>query len=529
MYTKLICKIQEHSLYLQNTLYFIYTIILVIFFVYTLNKGMFWGDEAWHQLHLLDNIESASVSQWYKVFGFLNFNDIVLNRHLIFFLNITSSIIFVFGCGQFIGNKKKIDLILIGVLTAIIFKLPLQVSPCWDYYNIILTNIIGGLTFFSLSSTKKSYQNTIWTFIGFLLLTIPFIKITSSPLIFIVTGIIYYKHKNDKSNYRSIFYITLGAITFVTILFAIHPFSYFINQLKVSSLFIKYDTNHGVGEIIKWCISTIKYFFFEIFPLSILLWISFKYYKKYLYLYWITAAVIFAQFAFNILEAPSSFFPIKVIYIIAGALIIDRLYLKDFKTSIIIAFAMSIPILLTIGTDHSFASIASVFSSPLIAVVLIIQKNKRYFHFNFLTHQVFVTVIFILFYYNFNKNNLAGYNFAEQTVIANNSCGKYLYIDLKKYQKLRELENIIPQGNHVIVSNPNLWGYVYLQNLKPLILFFRYNQEAINEYLSIKKNTINSFYLISEKGEFSNEMRYEIDSFDIKRIETEHFIVYYYY
>lgn len=509
----------------------LYSTILLGFIIFGLNKGMFWGDEAWHQLHLEGNTPSASISQWYKIFSFLNLNNLVLNRYLIFTLNITSSIIYCIGIGKYLKVKDNTSLIIIGLISAFIFKLPIQISPCWDYYNIILVNIIIGLFMFSLSLNKIFWKYLIILVVGFLITIVPFIKITSIilPLFLIILLFIYFNKNVHKTGVLTSFFV--GIILSITVIFIFIPIDDIFSSFRIATIFLKYDTNHGLLQIIKWSFNLLSFYVIDLIPFAILLWLIIKNYhlcKMYQYLFGFVLSVILLEFSRSLINNPISFTPIKSIYIICTALLFEYISLKNYKKILVTFIALIIPIFLIIGSDHQFQKIASVFATPLIATLLILVGHSNSRIYNIIVHLIIITSIGFLILISFSTQNIAGYTLLEQKIKLNSIDSKHLLIDTVRYNRMREIDVIIPKNSSVLVDNPNLWGYVFLLNYKPVVLYFRYNKDAFIEYLSLSNKNPQQFYLITDRITNFQPDNYNINGYSTIISNTEHFTIYNY-
>ena len=71
-----------------------------------------------------------------------------------------------------------------------------------------------------------------------------------------------------------------------------------------------------------------------------------------------------------------------------------------------------------------------------------------------------------------------------------------ILLDQKRYELLKKMKDIVPNGSEVVVSHHLCWGYVYLLDLKPPYLYFDFYPNLFIDYIKENPHELNQLTFI---------------------------------
>jgi hypothetical protein len=196
-------------------------------------------------------------------------------------------------------------------------------------------------------------------------------------------------------------------------------------------------------------------------------------------------------------------------YFIVAMALIAHLYISEQKKEAIIGTVLlMVTFFASLGTGVDFSIRAAVYCMPIIVFVYHqIFTNKRI---SILTFTIFL-LIFSLLRFSIEFITTSGWNgyvISKQTEnIKDNGYSQSIKLDKQQLAMLSELKTIIPPQSKILVSVPSLWGFVYLLDGKPPILYFKYNEIRESTFLkNIKYHPTEVFLLESKNSPFPKRM-----------------------
>lgn len=464
-----------------QTLWFIAITTLMIV-GYSLNKGIIFSDEAFYMLTLIGKSGNPGFTYWNAYASALFSNNILTLRITMFILLIMSAIIFSLGFKRFENDVSLKTILPISLIGLFILSSPVQLVPNYVTFSKLI--FLSGIGVYQLALTSKQIRIKLFlaTATGVIFSNLLFILITNTPVysvLFILPFFLLEKRDAIIFNVFLLIGILIGILLFF--IFFVPPSQYIENFISTIDQ-LQFDKAYGAKEIVKWSISTFSYFVREIILSSAIVLVLLQknrakpaIYKiissiLFLYIFYIIIYDIRMNHHFNI-TSPS------VIYIFAIGLILHYFYNKDLNLGIIGLFFLSIPFFGSLGTDVKFALRSTAYIMPLLVYV---------FHHSMKTCKNILIIILLLIIFFFGRFSTeyiftpgwSGYAISQQTEpLSRLGINNGLKIDKDRYAKIAELKEHIPPHSYILVSTPRLWGYVYLLDLTPALLYFRYNED----------------------------------------------------
>jgi hypothetical protein len=420
-------------------------------------------------------------------------------------LCLISSSVFAYGFKQYFQTGSLKDYLLLSFAGLFLFWIPVQLIPHNSTFNLVIFYIGSG--FFLLSLKSKTFKKIVlWGFLtGIIFSQLIFVMVTNIPVYSVILLLPFTLIKEKKEKLLLLLSIILGSISGLALffLFIIPIHEVYYNFLKGIN-YLSFIDSHGVKVIIKWIISTIFYFISEIMIPSVLLLVLFtnNFNKKNIVRIIIYSLVIYALYIigrdiiynYTHLTSPS------IIYIFIFAILMHLIINKEFKYFWLGLFILSIPFFASLGTNVKFELFSVVYIMPALLFIyfFLCQTGNKKLLFVFFVILFICLIRFSIEYIvspGWNGYVIAG----QKKSIASLNINHDILLDAERYNTLEELQEYIPQEAEVIVSNINLWGYVYLLGAKTPILFYTYNEDFLNYYL--KQNPFNEdcLYLLESK------------------------------
>jgi len=338
--------------------------------------------------------------------------------------------------------------------------------------------------------------------------------ITNTPYIFVVLfPAMFILSKSPIKPFKLCLAIILGLIAGIILFFVfITPVDRYLEDIRNTSEFLKYDDTHGIVFIIKW----IAKFFsdslaFLLIPSSLLLIIiSREMINRTLKM---TVSVIFVLYIIYLMVYDFIFNQKNIIesttFIIMALAIIANLYFVKQKADAVLGVLLiSVTFFASLGTDVDYFTRSSLYIMP----VLVFISYRTFKDKQMLTLSLIVMLlVFASIRYSTEFLRTPGwykYVISEQTEsIKNGRSNQGIKLDPQRAAKLDELEAIIPPKSQILVSSQSLWGFVYLLNCQTPFLYYYYNESFISEFK--RKTDFQSpelFLLESKKTPFPGKM-----------------------
>jgi len=456
--------------------------------------------------------------------------------------DIVSVAIFSYGTYyyyQLKNNLKTKDLFLIFSLCFI--GLDITALPVVEVYSYITINRLIALISIGLillSPKFSDFISNILLFIsGILVGSLTFIMITNTPLIFVLLLliIITYGFKLKSTYYRSL-YLIIGVVLSIVIYFLfIESFNTFYNNLTHNANIVvnnKIKGGYDIYSLINWIKTTFTFILFDITFYS-LAFIGILYlikdvskYKAIILAFYIVMFVLIYYYKYvyqfhNNFAGMSTVKPLMVVSV--GAFIYSFLtqknnYVLNWQYLIICIIT---PILLSFGSNVPFETRVGAYVIFILPIAYIICKSCI----GIIKLNHILYSIIILYSINhmpmLKSSNWSNIVYVNQNIsIKNIDINQSLYLDNNRINELQFLKNYLEKKSVVVVSTSNLFGHVYLLDLKLSSYNFQPQQ--------LSNNTIKTSYFIEDKMEpFSAEFLKEHISLNCKEIaNSDRFTIY---
>ncbi len=504
------------------------SIILLIVVLYqvfwSLNKGMNFSDEAFFAFHTVSGIAKSGITYWDILYSPFILDNYLHTKYLLVVLISISTFLMGYGASSYLKFSLSPGLIGIWcVITQFTLFSPAGIGPGHNSINIIIFNsIVVSLSFFLL------YKKNIFLFlVGFFFACLTFVMITNN--IFIVPLLLFLFLNDKKLFWKQIIWVGLGGLTLFSIYFIfLQSPQEFISGILIAIEALNYDKDHGSSGIIIWH----KIIIWNIsIPLLIIVIASTKLsrlpWAKYTLL---VASLLFLVYTiYNIITHNHTIFPVLSFYFLAGFIFIYTLQNKITIKTFFAIFLLILPYFASFGTDVNFF-VRAVFYFPFILVGCLYlgsQLNSKRGNLLISTFMVIVLIAIITFFnYPYRTSWDGKYKLIEQDQ-AFEFKGSTLYFDKARIEILNEAYPYLKGEENVLVSHPILWGYVFLLDAKPPLLYYKFNDNVL-QY--IEENNISKQKLIlleHHKYPFKKEMieKFIGDEFILKKTELSDFNV----
>ncbi len=494
--------------------------------VWSLDKGMIFSDEAYFVFRTMPGIEKLGDSYWNIIYSPFILDNYVHTKYLLIFLTISTAYLMGYSAAAYL--KFSISPGLIGiwcVITQFAFFSPTGITPNHSSINLLIFNlVIASLSFYLL------YKKNIFLFIlGFFLSCLTFVFITSN--IFIVPLLIFLFLLDKNKFWKNTLFIVLGGLTLYSIYFIFlqSPQEFYSGILKAIDSF-NYEKAYSPSGSLIWHKILIWQ---SIIPLILIGIASLKYSRNpwIYYPMWISIIIYLIYLIFNAVTHKYSLFPLNSIYFLSGLIIIYALKYKICTKTYFAILLIILPYCASFGTDVQFYY-KSIFYFPFILVgsLFLGSSVKSKLGDNLLIGFLLITIVASLtfFTYPFRPAWAGGYKLIDQNREYEFK-GTKLFFDSQRYENLNEAKPYLQGEQNVLVSHPDLWGYVLILDAKPLFYYFEFNDytlKYIEENQIPKKNLL---LLEDKKYPFPEEMIHKLlgGKFALaKKVELSDFIIY---
>lgn len=473
-----------------------YTLLLFILgtLYFTLDRGLVFHDEAFSILRHDESIFQAKTSKWYKISKHF-FLDIPYDRFVIITSLSLSS--FFLGYRYAIYSKLNIAPIKVGfwcVIAQFILVVPLNYSPNYLNFSVIIGNLIFACLFIFFNSKQRIFL----FFSGMLYASLFFIYVTSTILILPLLLLLVINEPNLRIFIKNSIPIFLGIMSCFFIYFVfVESINVFVTDIIEFQEYLKYDKNHGMSAMFLWIFYIFKKGIF------IFLYIIFEYLNRkisfsphvkiFFYCLFFLSFIYYLAYSFG---NSWLIFKTQVFYILLVHLIFNSEHYSRnfFYTNLLLSV---IPVFLSFGTDTNYY-IRSAFYFPMFFLPLLFYSNKLKLFSKLII--IFLAAVVTLFYAStFFRNSWARFKISNQNETYYYAEDKYIKLDKLRINKLNELKPYISNKKNVLPLSEHLWGYLYLLDAEPLLLFYR-PQFFANHYIKSNKIDITSVTLIQDKN-----------------------------
>lgn len=494
--------------------------------VWSLNKGMIFSDEAYFVFRTVPGIEKLGETYWNILYSPFILENYVYTKYLLIFL--TGSTAYLMGYSAAAYLKFSISPCLIGiwsVITQFAFFSPTGITPNHTSINLIILNlVIASLSFYLL------YKKNIFLFLlGFFFSCLTFVFITSN--IFIVPLLIFLFLFDKNEFWKNTIFIVLGGLTLYSIYFVFlqSPQEFYSGILKAIDSF-NYEKAYSPSGLLIWH----KRLIWESLIPLILIGIAALKYSRYPWIYypmWISICFYLIYLIFKGVTHEYTLFPLNSIYFLSGLIIVYALKNKICTKNYFAILLIVLPYFASFGTDvHFFYKSIFYFPFILVGSLFLGSSLKSKLGDNLLIGFLLITIVALstFFTYPFRSAWAGGYRLIDQNREYEFK-GSTLFFDNQRYESLTEAKPYLQGKQNVLVSHPDLWGYVLILDAKPLYYHFKFNDytlKYIEENQIPKKNLL---LLEDKKHPFPEEMIQKLlgDKFALeKKVELSDFNIF---
>jgi hypothetical protein len=404
-YNKLTEIVLKSTLYI-NLVFASLTLYLVF---WSLNKGLVFADESFYLLHLQQPNEVVSFSEWPFYAQLIFPNDLFQIRILIISFYLFSIGILSFSVFRFFENIKLLEIFTIGIVGMFSFYSPVQFVPNYVTFNIILITLSTGLFLLMLQTDTKKKKYLFGILTGFTFGPLIFIMITNIPFVGLMGFVILSYSKKEKISQILAIAIGIG-LSIMFFFLCVRSFSNYMNDLKMAMDYLATDQSHGNSSILDWVINVIIYALKSIVPSALLFFMSIYLFKNKLlkYSFFVFALLIMLiELRANLLDDIKNINTPTQIFVILFTIILGTLFLKKYKLSIVLVFALFIPFFAALGTDVSFIIRSTAYigiSTMFVFCMVKIKENRKLL----VPFYLFISFVLFRFLFQFpNKLRLA--------------------------------------------------------------------------------------------------------------------------
>lgn len=455
--------------------------------IWSLDRGLGMLDEAFYLLHLKEGVKYFALSSWPEFFKEFPIKELVWFRFSILLLMVASSL----ALGISFFRYWKIELpgwviVSFVIVAQFVWASPVQYVPNNATLNQILIYLSLASFFWGINA-DSNLKRRVWLFIsGAFIGFVPLVMITNTPIIGVIILLLVVLFPNRKSVSLVLLYL-LGILTSWLIFFAFfqRPGD-FLASISEARYYLKFVESHGLRNIAKWNYNAVVHFIGMPLVLVLLL-LAFHYHvPKSRNSRLLLALVGLAVLSFLLIGdvfSPVSIFTTSLIYVLAVAGVViywDRQ--GDFRKTAVLIFFLLVPYFASLGTDVSFEVRSAGYSLPLALVVLVCSPGISNLY-NHAFRGLFALAFVVFLSYPFRMGWI-GYRLIDQTTTVQlpNRAG-----ELKLSKSVAHISEALGpylQGKpNVVVSDPKVLGYVYLNDAEPLYLYFRLNDAFLFEFV----------------------------------------------
>lgn len=502
----------------------LFSVLTVV--VWSLNKGMIFSDEAYFVLRTIPGIEKLGETYWNILYSPFILDNYLHTKYLLVFLTISTAYMMGYSAASYL--KFSISPVLIGiwcVITQFAFFSPTGITPNHTSINLIILNLVIVSLSFYLLYKKNIFLYLLGLFFG----SLTFVFITSN--IFIIPLLLFLFLFNKSEFWKNTLFIILGGLTLYIIYFIFlqSPQEFYAGILKAIDSF-NYEKAYSPSGLLIWH----KRLIWEsLIPLIIIGIAALKYsrYPFIRYPMWILIILYLAYLIFKGVTHQYTLFPLNSIYFLSGLIIVYSVKNKVCVKSYFAILLIILPYFASFGTDvHFFYKSIFYFPFILVGSLYLASSMKSQLGDNLLIGFLVITIVALIsfFTYPLRPAWAGGYKLIDQNREYEFK-GSNLFFDSQRFESLNEAKPYLQGEQNVLVSHPDLWGYVLILDAKPLYYHFKFNDYTLKY---IEENQIpkqNLLLLEDKKHPFPDEMiqkllenKYTLE----KKVELSHFNIF---
>ncbi|MCG9970430.1 hypothetical protein [Christiangramia crocea] len=348
--------------------------------------------------------------------------------------------------------------------------------------------------------------------------------------IFIVPLLLFLFLNNKEQFWKQFIWICLGGMTLFLFYFIfLQSPQEFISGILKAMEALNYDKDHGSSGLIIWHKKILRGI---LIPLIIITIASTKLSRPSWVKYTLfSASLLFLSYTiYNGIIHKYTLFPILSFYFLAGLIIAytvkNKITIKTYYAILLLV----LPYFASFGTDVNLF-IKAVFYFPFILVGSIYlglqlnSKKGKLLTLGFIATVIIATLSF--FSYPYRPAWEGGYKMIEQNHPFEFKDAT-IYFDNERIENLREAYPYLKGEENVLVSTPDLWGYVLITGAKPPYYQFKFNDFTLN-YIEDNDISKESLLLLEDKERpFKKEMMEKLtgNKFILRKVELSEFTIY---
>jgi hypothetical protein len=508
-------RLLSQELIMQLVVALLFFIVFVVLF-YSVPRGIGFADESWF-LTLLRDQSVLAGSSWPLFFPWLSHNNILVVRLVTLSLMLAGNLVFAYGIYSFFKEKlnlskhSTIALAMVGFIGVFCFIPPVCLVPYYAISNLFIFQV--GIGFALLSATG----GRLWAWAsGFSLGFLMFIMPTNIPIL-LFAAMFFYTHQN---RWQRLILFVIGIICAFIIYFVLvqSPSEFYAMVLQV----IRESPGpaYGIKPMLFWSVDTIKYVMLRIVMLSLLVYFLRKRMDDVDDALDILKVVVllllvgyFANtYARGLIHGPKyGAYPAEIIAVLSGWLILETRHTFDRQEWMALLLVAIAPILASLGSAVPFSVRGTAYMGTfygVISLILVLSPYCARFRLQMCLVLMLVTFGFVIGF--FRPNWSSGESLSKNNIPILN-INKEIRISQKMSIRINEVKDFIGVSGSVALSDPRLWGFIYLLDLKPMAYEFRPNEVYLMR--GINKLTKNELIIIeSREKPFSELFWFEINS-----------------
>lgn len=512
------------------------TLMILAIIIWSLSRGLVMLDEAFYLLHMEENASPIAISNWYIFAKPLYVMDLPQLRFTVFSWLLLSAFFLGYSFSSYWDFRWPAWFSgILAVFAHFVLAIPVQYVPNNVTFNILF--IYSSLGFLFLALRIKENKTVVWLFLmlsGFCLGFLPFVMVTNAPMIglFLIAVFQFFRWKQPFT--YTIFWFLGVLLAVVSFFLVFQSPEIFIADFKAAMTFTQYLGSHGLRPLIQWHLDTFLYFLGIPLALTLVLffWANESLNEKSwsnILIRSLGVILLLTLLVFD-LTSRKGVFSSSLFYILifATSLILMAKKVKwDSKYLSLILLAM-VPYFATLGTDVPFQVRTSAYFAVLLLLVIAVLQIVATKKISLLFLCLLGIVFFNFLSYPF-REGWARYKLVAQTEKYTLPNGKgHIQISPKVFENTIAISPYLSGKSQVVISHPNLWGYLYLSGGQALNLHFMPNEAYIRYLIQEKSIAVNALTLVEGKLiPFSDHFKSDILSQGkYERIDLGELIVY---
>lgn len=440
--------------------------------VCSIPRGLGYSDESWYLILLRDQISTPG-STWSLFFARLPQNILAIRVITLIMIAMGNA---VFGYSVYAFFRKKfnlsstviVPLVMVAFIGSFCFGNAVCLVPCYSQLNHFIIQIGIGFTLLGAAGASGWFLLS-----GLSLGFIPFVMITNTPILLVAPAFILCTQKKI-----GILFFLAGALVAFLFYFTVVQSPAAFQQLIQDGLSQTHkNSEHGLLPMIKWSVSTVRYVMVDIIMVSFMAYFLKQRIQvtsgKIDGLSGVALLILAAYFLMPYLVGrayglPAGIYTAESIAVLTGLLIVDvrrRFGRQDWAA---IALLVTVPVLAALGTDVDFsirgARYIGVFWGTLGVCFLLSSEGAslRMFGCGALA---LMALGFVVNFFSPNwstRESLSKCTASISDLVPNITVGSIFA------QRVSAIKNYIGESRDVVISDRELWHFVYLLKLNPL-------------------------------------------------------------